>query len=66
MTPTFLAHQNKVAFTHNENTYTETHLMNQIYSIMILTIKIHLHLMTNTQHYYNKNYRIHIEIHMTQ
>ena len=45
---------------------TETHLVNQIYSIMILTIKTHLHLQTNTLHYYNKNYKIHIGVYITQ
>ena len=59
MTPTFLAHLNNLVFTHNENTCTGTLLVNQTYSIMILTIKIHLHLQINTQHYYNKNYKIH-------
>ena len=66
MIPTFLVHQNNLAFTHNANTYTETLLVNQIYSITILTIKTHSHLQTNTHHYYNKNYKIHIGIYMTQ
>ena len=59
-------HQNNPAFTHNENTHTETLLVNQTYSIMISTIKIHLHSQINTQHCYNKSYKIHIEIYMTQ
>ena len=35
MIPTFLVHRNNPAFTHNANTYTETLLANQIYSITI-------------------------------
>ena len=34
-------------------------------SIMILTIKTHLHSQTNTPHYYNKNYKIHIGVCIT-
>ena len=49
----------------SKHTYRNT-LANQIYSIMILTIKTHLHLQTNTPHYYNKNYKIHIGVYMTQ
>ena len=55
MIPTFLVCLNNLVFTRNENTCTETLLVNQTYSIMISTIKIHLHLQINTQHYYNKN-----------
>ena len=33
---------------------------------MILTIKTDLHLQTNTPYYYNKNYKIHIGVYMTQ
>ena len=55
-----------IAFTHNENTHTETLLANQTYNIMTLTIKTLSHLQTNTQHCYNKNYKIHIGIYMTQ
>ena len=43
MIPTFLMHQNNLAFMHKANMYTETLLVNQIYSITILTIKTHLH-----------------------
>ena len=43
MIPTYFACQNNQTSTHNENTHTEIHLVNQTYSIMILTIKIHLH-----------------------
>ena len=57
--------QNTPAFTHNENTHTETLLVNQTYNIMTLTIKTLSHLQTNTQHCYNKNYKIHIGIYMT-
>ena len=41
MIPAFLIHQNNLAFMHKVNTHTETLLVNQIYSIMILTIKTH-------------------------
>ena len=41
-------------------------LANQIYSIMILTIKTHLHSQINTPHYCNKNYKIHIGVYTTQ
>ena len=41
MIPTFLIHLNNLAFTHKVNTHTETLLVNQIYSITILTIKTH-------------------------
>ena len=53
-------------FTHKENTHTETLLAMHTYSTMTLTIKTHLHLETNIPHYYNKNYKIHIGIYMTQ
>ena len=41
-------------------------LVNQIYSIMILTTRTHSHLQTNTQPSYNKSYKIHIGIYTTQ
>ena len=41
MIPAFLIHQNNPAFTHKVNTHTERLLVNQIYSIMILTFKTH-------------------------
>ena len=63
---TCLACQNNPTSTHNENMHTETLLVNQTYSIMILTIKTHSHSQINTQHCYNKNYKIHIGIYMTQ
>ena len=66
MIPTHPAHQNNLASTRNENTHTEILLVNQTYSIMISTIKIHSHSQINTQHCYNKNYKIHIGIYMTQ
>ena len=50
----------------NTPTHTETLLVIQTYSIMILTIKTHLHLQMSTQHCYNKNYKIHIGTCMTQ
>ena len=61
-----VSHQNIPAFTHKGNTYTETLLAMHTYSTMTLTIKTHLHSETNIPHYYNKNYKIHIGIYMTQ
>ena len=58
--------QNNPAFTDNVNMHTETLLVNQTYNIMTLTIKTLSHSQTNTQHCYNKNYKIHIGIYMTQ
>ena len=48
------------------NTHTEILLVNQTYNTMTLTIKTLSYLQTNTQHYYNKNYKIHIGTYMTQ
>ena len=53
-------------FTHKENMHTEILLVIHTYNIMNLTIKTLSHLQTNTWHYYNKNYRNHIGICMTQ
>ena len=64
-TPVIL-YQNTLAFTHKENMHTEILLVNQTYNIMTLTIKTPSHLQTNTWHYYNKNYKTHIGIYMTQ
>ena len=66
MIPTRIVCQNNLASTQNENTHTETLLANQTYNIMTLTIKTHSHSQTNTQHCYNKNYKTHIGIYMTQ
>ena len=66
MIPTQIVCQNNLASTHNENTHTETLLASQTYNIMISTIKTHLHSQINTQHCYNKNYKIDIGIYMTQ
>ena len=55
-----------MASTHNENMHTETLLANQTYNIMTLTIKTLSHSQANTQHCYNKNYKIHIGIYMTR
>ena len=59
-------HQNVPPFTHKENMHTETLLATHTNSTMTLTIKTHLHSETNILHYYNKNYKIHIGIYMTQ
>ena len=63
---TNIMRQNNPACTHNENTHTETLLVNQAYNIMTLTIKTLSHSQTNIQHCYKKNYKIHIGIYMTQ
>ena len=63
---TFLMHQNNLEFIHKANTNIEILSVNQIYNTMILTIKMHLYSQINTQHYYNKNYKIHIGGYMTQ
>ena len=44
----------------------ETPLVMHTYSTMILITKTYLHSETNTLHYYNKNYKTHIGIYMTQ
>ena len=59
-------HQNIPPFTHKDNMYTETLLAMHTYSTMILIIKILLHSETNILHYYNKNYKTHTGIYMTQ
>ena len=61
-----ISHQNDPAYTHKENTRTKTLSANQTYNITTLTIKTLSYLQTNTQHYYNKNYKIHIGIYTTQ
>ena len=53
-------------FTHKENMYTETLLAMHTYSTMILITKILLHSVTNILHYYNKDYKTHTGIYMTQ
>ena len=59
-------HQNIPPYMHKESMHAETLLVMHTYSTMTLTIKTLLHLETNIQHYYNKNYKIHIGIYMTQ
>ena len=59
-------HSMNLAFIHKANTNIDTLLANQIYNTMILTIKMHSHSQINTQHYYNKNYKTHTGVHMTQ
>ena len=48
------------------NMNTETPLVMHTYSTMILITKTYLHSETNILHYYNKNYKTHIGIYMTQ
>ena len=61
-----ISRQNNPAYTHKENMHTEILLVNQTYNITILTIKTPSYLQTNTRHYYNKDYKIHIGIYTTQ
>ena len=65
-TPIQILHQNIPLFTHKGNMYTETPLVMHTYSTMILITKTYLHSGTNILHYYNKNYKTHIGIYMTQ
>ena len=51
---------------HKENMHTEILLVNHSYNITTLTIETLSLLQTNTWHYYNKNYKIHIGTYMTQ
>ena len=48
------------------NTNIETLLEMHMYSIMILIMVMHLFTKTNTQHYYNKSYKIPIGVYMIQ
>ena len=48
------------------NMHTETLLVIHTYNTMTLIIKTLSHLQTNIRHYYNKNYKTHIGICMTQ
>ena len=57
---------NTQPFTHKENMHTETPLVMHTYSIMISIIKTCLHFKTNILHYYNKSYKTHTGIYMTQ
>ena len=66
MTLTKVSHQNTQLHTHNENIHIEIPSATHTYSIMNLTTKIYLESGTNTQHYYNKSYKIHTGIYMTQ
>ena len=50
----------------NVNMHIEIILATHTYSTMNLTTKTYSQLGTNTQHYYNKNYKTHIGIYMTQ
>ena len=66
MTPTRTLCQNTPLYIYNENTHIETLLATHTYSTTTLTIKTYSHLKTNIQHYYNKNYKTHTGICMTQ
>ena len=61
-----ISHAPKQFSIHKANTNTATHSANQIYNTTILTIKTHLHSQINMPHYYNRNYKIHIGVYMTQ
>ena len=66
MTLTQVPHQYTQLHILNENMHIETLLETHTYSIMNLTTKTYSQSGTNTQHYYNKNYKTHIGIYMTQ
>ena len=66
MTPTQTSRQNTPLYIHNKNMHTETLLVMHTYSTTTLTIKTYSHLKTNIQHYYNKSYKTHTGIYMTQ
>ena len=65
-THTHVSRQNIPPSTHKENMHTETLLVIHTYSTTTLTIKILSHTETNIWLYYNKNYKIHTGIYMTQ
>ena len=65
MTTTQVSHQYTQLHILNENMHIEILSVMHTYSIMNLTTKIYLQSRTNTQHYYNKNYKTHIGIYMT-
>ena len=57
---------NTQLYIHNENMHIEILLAMHTDSIMNLTTKTYSQSRTNTQHYYNKNYKTHTGIYMTQ
>ena len=66
MTLTQVSCQNAQLHIHNENMHIEILFVTHTYSIMNLTTKTYSQSGTNTQHCYNKNYKTHIGIYMTQ
>ena len=66
MTLTKVSRQNTQLHIHNENMHREILSVMHTYNIMSLTTKIYSQSGTNTQHYYNQNYKIHTGIYMTQ
>ena len=66
MTLTKVLRQNTQLHIYNENMHIEILSVTHTDSIMNLTTKTYSQSGTNTQHYYNKNYKIHIGIYMTQ
>ena len=62
MTLTQISCQNTQPYIHNENMHIEILLVMHTYSIMTLTTKTYSQSRTNTQHYYNKNYKTHTGI----
>ena len=61
-----ILHQNNQLYIHNENMHIEILLVMHTYSIMTSTTKTYSQSRTNTQHYYNKNYKTHTGMYMTQ
>ena len=66
MTITQVARQHTQLHIFNENMHIEILSVMHTYNIMNSTTKIYLQSRTKTQHYYSKNYKIHIGIYMTQ
>ena len=58
-------HNNTGIHFYSKHKYRDT-LEMHIYSIMILIMVMHLFIKTNTQHYYNKSYKIPIGVYMIQ
>ena len=66
MTLIQVSRQNTQLHIHSENMHIEILSVMHTYNIMNLTTKTYSQSGTNTQHYYNKNYKTHIGIYMTQ
>ena len=59
-------HNNTSIHFYSKHNYRDTFGDAHIYSIMILIMVMHSFIKTNTQHYYNKSYKIPIGVYMIQ